>query len=1295
RDFEGCEVVVSKSKDLIGFLPDGYGNTQEYGLLFYVEWGKDEFGAEKAKNVFVADELLKYLETLDSQNLRQFFYDLFWHEIWEHIALRGYDKKFNEYVLKNGLPVNSENFHKYISTPEFASYVAELGYETSQARLLSQMEEIISEVNKKNSEYSDVLSLFSVDGKDEYSTREKETFLAIRLGEQEVTNDCISKLAEKVYSQLEKMYITQKQKTDRNFDIRKDLDGFIEFLNKFVVVYRKVNEYMYPENLADSIKDRVVQNFSVSEDLASKISIKAYEFKEFSDKNVDYVEKLEFDNAVNQKNVFVIEDVISSQSRTFNGIYNSLMEKGAKRVYGLAFFDLSKEPEGRNLISDQTFEMILDNPQLLPEILIKLQGNTKKYVAYWLARLINDPRGTEVLENISKIDQQDVLKILIYELFDILSNEETVRGVKKYEIINIMFSVGFGRKVDLSNITKSEVDEFLLKYDLLNNKYINKVIEVSYDEWKNDIPALILYAYMSGCSFIKAVGVNDIDGTNNKYNISNMYPINDMCARYNISFEDVKRRAKYSYEDQKLGAEADEQIRINKEILQKARRTFNSKMRSLYRKYYNNVDRISVKEEKWRFLKEVSEIEKEYKDVVKKIMRNAKKITLDQLEKENIKIDDDWFMILVGGSLAKGNIMTDSDIYYNIIVPDGTISKSIDLRFAPLYSSVLQQIGLTNYHMLKYSTTQMNARSMNAFVDEQEITPFFNYEIVSLREKKGDLYDKYTKNMLKEIFRTEDNKKSVIDDLTWLDGRYSSISRQGEGWLGKSFFVSYNEENDTYFTVRPTLKSLEIKLNEIIFRYVSENGTFVFGRDDSGRILFPVSVEEQIKFVKDVIYKNDMKMQDYMEDIFDAWQYLSACRYINGNNKWSKALVWEKESVDLINTFVSENIEFKHDTKRGKIIEVKDCSSLLDVIKIFVNDNSDDNDVYRISDRKASHLDAWAKTVSEGNKDLYLFAQAVVLLIDIWSDDTKEKLENLNIKGLDKFLKEIETSINAIKFIDEKFPAYSDIAGERSIQNYWRAVAKCAGNQETMLALIAHKLTKAQISTDKEDEYLLYAVYLPLSKEFGNAEIYEYVRNDLFECSHPGAYLNLLKIIKMLYGKDYSEIPEITEKIKNGTKDFLIAEGVPDKSFDIKCRVKSLYSIYEKLTSSRRTEEKVELTEIDIKAIKCLLNFDDKLFDSIIKGAYKEKYVSTDFIKKEILGYIDKDFNSLTLVQQEQLQAILIKMKEAIFYDYRIVDFLNKNLEKTIKACTNEDGVLDEKLLEDTLKRPNKNFEYW
>ena len=645
-----------------------------------------------------------------------------------------------------------------------------------------------------------------------------------------------------------------------------------------------------------------------------------------------------------------------------------------------------------------------------------------------------------------------------------------------------------------------------------------------------------------------------------------------------------------------------------------------------------------------------------------------------------MKIDDNLFAIIIGGSLVKGNMMAESDIYYDIIVPDGTISKSIDKHFAPLYSSVLQEIGLTNYYVLKYSTTNLNRRNINTFVDEKDIAQFLNYGPLSQKDSKKKLFLDY-RNKLMEEAKNIENKNKIQQSLSLITKKYFTISQKGKSWFGNSFHIAY--DGNKSFSTRWTIMALESKLNEIIFQYILNS--------DDKDIEVPVSVKEQMEFIR----KYNILEQDVLDKLEFYWNYLSACRYAKENNTWTDITPMEQQAIDEINKFV-----FSHPVadpmEEDKKTTINNSADLLSVIEDFVYDNSTNIGEFRRGYDKYSHLETWKNYTDSKNNDIFIKAQIIDLLVEIDSPEIREKLLQLNISK--KYLDFIFESLDAIKLIDETFPKYSSIQGERSIQNYWDAVATTTKNPETMFALIAHKLTKAQNSQDKEDQLLLYSVYLPLSKRFGNPDIYEYVRNDSFECSHPVEYLNLLNIINTLYGIPYSKLKEYNGNLKQSLEQYFEINGLDMKNIEVKTRVKSLYSIYEKLNSSRRKENKefTKLTKEDRNAIKFVIN-SDELFNRLAKEM-KLKNTTPKSAKRQIINCIDKDFSELTPKEKDLLASMLAEMKNAIFTDYKLIDDINEKLAPMLKICTDsDDGLVNiDKLITLLENSGNKMaFELW
>lgn len=1293
KEFKEAEIIIGDSPKLIGISPDGYGNTEEYGALFYVIW-ENKNGVMTAKQILISDELFKYLSFFDDRKLKTFFNDLFIHEKIENIAVNGESKKFNEYLSSNKLSRTSEVFHEYIKTQEFRLFLEEQGYSAAnvdrQRKLLEELDFIISRVNKqKSSEYSNIVSVISLKkGVFVYTDKDLEIFLAVRSGDTKTIQECNESLVSKICTQMEKEYIADKKGKNADFDITKDfnIDDFINFLNGFVVVYRQTNRYVHSDMLSQYVKEEMIKRYDISEKYAAKINISSYELQQNDDGNFSLADFEE----IQDKKVLVMEDIISKRSDTFNNIYNLLIGYGAKKVQGVSFFDLSKEQSNTDLISEQTYDKIIKNPEILFDIINNVKGDTQKYLVYWLVKLLNDEKGRNILKQISSMDIR-IVKNLLTGLFDVLKDKNGVRNVKNYEIVNLILFLGFGQKKDINDIKKEELDAFLIKYGLESQIEETKPLEVFYDDWSQDVSALILYAYMSGHKKIEALGVNNLNAINesddNKK--SNKILITELCKEFGINFEDKKTKLIHSHT---LIEETEEYFlqKINnyKRELSLARDDFEKQTKRIAQKYETESAVLS-QEQYLAYMSEIENAQKEYSKAVKKIMLEAKNIALNILlsREEKIKIEDDSFLIVISGSLVKGNMMKNSDIYYDIVVPDGTVSISVEEHFAPLYSSILQQIGLNNYHVLKYSTTRMNRRNINTFIDEKEIAPFLNFETLSDTDRKKSLYTQYMDLLLKEGIENDDEEDSVSDSLALITKKYHAISEDGYGWLGNSFNVSYDNQKGQSFTVRPSLMAFETRLNEIIFKYLIQNKI-------TDSINVPVSVEEQIKFIKDNIFA-ETKERELLDNAYNAWRYLSSCRYIKNGNSWNPFASREKESIDIVNSFLANTMQ-KSVKEVKKANTIRNYRDLLSFMEEFVYDNSVDIDVFRNGYSKYSHLDSWKHFASQKNENMFITAQIISLLIDIDSPQLRQKLSQADINGLNDYLPEIFESLDKIKFIDDNFPQYSSIQGERSIQNYWDAVANYAGNPQTIFALIAHKLTKAQMSTNKEDKLLLFSVYLPLSRRFGNSNIYEYVRNNVFEYSHSSQYLNLLKILKTLYGVNYAEVPEYDIKLRDTVAQYLQENGISQEDVEIKYRVKSLYSIYEKLTSSRKKDKKLKsLKEIEKNAVKFMMESENPLFDDIIAKVSEEGVDDIDVTKKEILKIIDKDFDILSQKQKELLSTLMTEIKNSLFADYEFVDYINTNLLPLIKECTKSDGYLNITELKEILKEKGMFFELW
>ncbi|MBQ2219808.1 MAG: hypothetical protein II417_03325, partial [Elusimicrobia bacterium] len=536
---------------LVGARQDRYGNVKEYASLFYVVWGtNDNTGANVVKEIYISDILFSYLKGFSQEEVKQFFRTVITHERLEMIAISGKSKRYNSH--HKDFPRTSDGFHKYIKKGlDFGEFIREEGLPESdvesQRNLLETLDKMIAEVNEDNSEYSGIISLVSMEG-NSYLDEDIERFLSVRSGDDKVISQSVLDLADEICKKL-------KQEYDLSHPEGFDISEFVKFVNdNYTFVYKKSNAYMHFSNLPfvvkDLIRDKYIKEWSQSgtanDSSINTIFLPIYGIDEET-------LSLEQESEIKGKNVFFVEDIISRNSRTYNRIFKKLRDSEVAKVQPFVFFDLSKEPRGKDVMTEDTYKKILKNPQLLFKTISNTNGKVKKYVVYWLVNLLKDSDGIKVLQQLSEQDK-DVIRNLVNELFSILEKGETIINVKNTEIVELILFFGLGEKRDINNLTKQDLDDIIKKYNVKPNSDEAKPLSVKYDEWKDNIPYLIMYSYLCGYRYIDASGINNIYETVEGSKESNKYLIEKFCEKFNISLIDKKTKLKYFHSfDREIG----------------------------------------------------------------------------------------------------------------------------------------------------------------------------------------------------------------------------------------------------------------------------------------------------------------------------------------------------------------------------------------------------------------------------------------------------------------------------------------------------------------------------------------------------------------------------------------------------------------------------------------------------------------------------------------------------------------------------------------------------------------------
>ncbi len=334
---------------------------------------------------------------------------------------------------------------------------------------------------------------------------------------------------------------------NKNSDI-KQISGI---LDKYVISYRQSDGEKYMKDIAESVKNRlenlIIHRMELDQtsENAKNIKVKITIVSENLE-STGYDDKFFLDDpkSVQNRNILFIDDIMSKQSDTFNRIYELFMKSKSNKVQGCVFFDLSKESE-QNLLSNMAYELIIepqsDGSSILNNIINDLNGNVSKYIVPWLIRLMSENK--DVFKGIIKGLNESSKKQLIKSIYNILEQKQNIKKVSSYEIFYLLMCLSNEKILDAAG--KNEILQVYKKSDLENlvkEKQDGKglVMEAKYDDWKDNVPFLILYASLQGYSIIDLSGISTLNFQERKL-------ISEYANKYKISIVDKKTKSRHEY----------------------------------------------------------------------------------------------------------------------------------------------------------------------------------------------------------------------------------------------------------------------------------------------------------------------------------------------------------------------------------------------------------------------------------------------------------------------------------------------------------------------------------------------------------------------------------------------------------------------------------------------------------------------------------------------------------------------------------------------------------------------------
>ncbi|HDZ76961.1 MAG TPA: HD domain-containing protein, partial [Candidatus Omnitrophica bacterium] len=196
--------------------------------------------------------------------------------------------------------------------------------------------------------------------------------------------------------------------------------------------------------------------------------------------------------------------------------------------------------------------------------------------------------------------------------------------------------------------------------------------------------------------------------------------------------------------------------------------------------------------------------------------------------------------------------------------------------------------------------------------------------------------------------------------------------------------------------------------------------------------------------------------------------------------------------------------------------------------------------------------------------------------------------------------------------INSSWPYLDDyikyIKGARTLQYYQNALIKTAGDPYVLLLLFADKLHGLPVKATRKERNARYQeiehVYTRLASRLNAYSIFEEIRNRAFQLHNPKEYRKTSAKRKMIWGLSYGEMRQELERKLEDIMGIFEKEGL---LYQLEARVKTTFSIYEKVTSERRPEYSTMEALNDIIGLRIINENTDEVINLISTWLNKNK----------------------------------------------------------------------------------------
>lgn len=486
----------------------------------------------------------------------------------------------------------------------------------------------------------------------------------------------------------------------------------------------------------------------------------------------------------------------------------------------------------------------------------------------------------------------------------------------------------------------------------------------------------------------------------------------------------------------------------------------------------------------------------------------------------------------------------------------------------------------------------------------QQLIDLFRDKIISEKEKykkEIEILQNHAIEYLKEVYRVD--RYNIEVEIS-----NNPILIQKDAWSLAT--IEVNNENNI----------IKFYLHELLIKAIN-----VLPKKEKD-IMLKLLVEHELD---ECFILNDYFKESEIYEEFNKWLEENEDSTKNLENFHKYLYSINSQQIELLN-FANALVEFEERVLKEYKLHHQNRDYALILQAYFIALQKYEEKSFLSGETYIEHSLSVAERLARWGADEVTIASALLHKVPL---EELRKIPFVKSQG-DKIIKMVRklNTISQLPYIDGE-NIYT-LRGSFSLQNYMNMMILLAGDADTMLLVFADKLQTLSKVSSRYYAQEIQHIFIPLAMRLNAMNIAEELRNEMFRLIFPEEYELWKSKVEEILQKSYSEMDEEINIFKNKLIEYLKSKGVKVENIIIESRIKTPYSVWEKITSQRRGEYKGIYELQDIIGLRMIIPVSEKEEISYFHflSMYFEDLKEKGMIKDVKAGYsseIEKGFDRI------------------------------------------------------------------